>query len=123
MAIDWMLLVAFFFIVLLYFVRKDSHVSTEHFSNTEPALQSRITKKDKVPTCSEASIAYTQIMRYIADDISGDGAILLRNFRDIFFEVDEECLKSRTCSPISVKKSLDPSNLYNEWTNPLTCLA
>jgi hypothetical protein len=70
-----------------------------------------ITQKDKIPTCSEAAAAINQVMRYIASDITGDGMIVLNNFKETFFEVDN--------NQIGIKKSLEPDTLYKDWINKL----
>ena len=101
--VNFILLTVFFSAILLYI----SHAvpTKEMFEN--------ITPKDKIPTCSEAAAAINQIMRYIASDITGDGMIVLNNFKETFFEVDT--------NKIGIKKTLEPDTLYRNWINPLNC--
>jgi len=110
--LSWVLLVIFFVAIFYYFAQQ----TTLH----EP-FEDSITKKDKIPTCSEAAVAYNTVIRYIASDITGDGNILLKNFRDTFLEVDDECYKSKKCPAIQIKKEFDTDTLYNNWANPLKC--
>jgi len=101
--INFILLTVFFSAILLYISSTNS--TKEMFEN--------ITQKDKIPTCSEAGAALNQVMRYIASDITGDGMIVLNNFKETFFEVDN--------NQIGIKKSLEPDTLYKDWINPLNC--
>jgi hypothetical protein len=118
MSLDIILLAGFFTVVFLYLA--GSPPVKEGFA-VDPNLQLSITKKDKKVTCTEASLAYTTLMRYIAADITGDGGIVLKNIRDTFLEIDDECYKKKTCPAIGLKRDLDPDTLYNDWTNPLKC--
>jgi hypothetical protein len=101
--INFLLLAVFFSIILLYLCY--SIPVNEYFEN--------ITPKDKTPTCSEATAAINQVMRFIASDITGDGMIVINNFKDTFFEIDG--------AKIAIKKTLEPDTLYNNWINPLNC--
>ena len=101
--VNFILLTVFFSAILLYVSSANS--TKEMFEN--------ITQKDKIPTCSEAGAALNQVMRYIASDITGDGMIVLNNFKETFFEVDN--------NQIGIKKSLEPDTLYKDWINPLNC--
>ena len=121
MSIDEILL-AVFFTVLFLFLASRSTITFETFaSEMDPNLQLTITKKDKPVTCTEASLAYTTLIRYVARDLTGDGAIILKNLRDTFFEVDDECYRTIKCSAISLRGDLNPDTLYKDWSNPLKC--
>jgi len=120
MSIDIILLVAFFTIVFLFLASCSPVI--EGFA-LDPNVQLTITKKDKPVTCTEASLAYTTLLRYIAADVTGDGGIVLKNIRDTFLEIDDECYKNKTCPAIGLKRDLDPDTLYNNWSNPLKCQA
>ena len=120
MSIDIILLVAFFTLLFLFLASCTPMI--EGFA-VDPNVQLTITKKDKPVTCTEASLAYTTLIRYIAADITGDGGIVLKNIRNTFLEIDEDCYKSKTCPAIGLKRDLDPDTLYTNWTNPLKCQA
>jgi hypothetical protein len=104
--VNFILLTVFFSAILLY-------VSFVNSTNSTKEMFENITQKDKIPTCSEAGAAINQVMRYIASDITGDGMIVLNNFKETFFEVDK--------NKIGIKKSLEPDTLYKDWINPLNC--
>jgi len=118
MSIDQILLAAFFTVLFLYIASSPPQIET--FA-VDPNLQLTITKKDKPVTCTEASLAYTTLIRYIAADVTGDGAIILHNIRDTFLEIDDECYKNKKCPAIGLHQDLDPDTLYQGWTNPLKC--
>jgi hypothetical protein len=118
MSLDQILLAVFFTVLFLYIASTPSQIET---FVVDPNLQPTITKKDKVVTCTEASLAYTTLIRYIAADVTGDGGIILKNIRDTFLEIDDECYKKKTCPAIGLRADLDPDTLYNGWTNPLKC--
>jgi hypothetical protein len=118
MSIDQILLAAFFTVLFLYIASSPPQIET--FA-VDPNLQLTITKKDKPVTCTEASLAYTTLIRYIAADVTGDGAIILHNIRDTFLEIDDECYKNKKCPAIGLRQDLDPDTLYQGWTNPLKC--
>jgi hypothetical protein len=121
MSIDEILL-AVFFTVLFLFLASRSAITFETFaSEIDPNLQLTITKKDKPVTCTEASLAYTTLIRYVARELTGDGAIILNNLRETFFEVDDECYRTKKCSAISLRGDLNPDTLYKDWSNPLKC--
>ena len=121
MSIDEILLAVFFTVLVLFLASRSAAIVETFDSAIDPNLQLTITKKDKPVTCTEASLAYTTLMRFIARDVTGDGAIILNNIRDTFLEVDEDCLKSKKCAAIGLRGDLDPATLYNGWTNPLKC--
>jgi len=118
MSMDQILLACFFIVLFLYIASAPAQIET--FA-VDPNLQATITKKDKAVTCTEAALAYTTLIRYIAADVTGDGAIVLKNIRETFLEVDDECYKKKTCPAIGLRADLDPDTLYNGWTNPLKC--
>ena len=111
MSIDELLLAVFFTVLFLCLASRSAMIET-FASEMDPNLQLTITKKDKPVTCTEASLAYTTLMRYVARDLTGDGAIILNNLRDTFFEVDDECYKTKKCSAISLRGDLNPDTLY-----------
>ena len=119
MSLDIILLSAFFTIIFLFLANS---TIKEGFA-LDPNVQLTITKKDKPVTCTEASLAYTTLLRYIAADVTGDGGIVLKNIRDTFLEIDDECYKNKRCPAIGLKRDLDPDTLYNNWSNPLKCQA
>jgi hypothetical protein len=120
MSIDEILLAVFFTVFFLFLASRSATIETFD-SAIDPNLQLTITKKDKTVTCTEASLALTTLMRYVAHDVTGDGAIILNNIRDTFFEVDDECYKSKKCSAIGLRGDLNPDTLYKDWSNPLKC--
>jgi hypothetical protein len=120
MSIDEILLAVFFTVFFLFLASRSATIETFD-SSLDPNLQLTITKKDKTVTCTEASLALTTLIRFIAHDVTGEGAIVLNNIRDTFFEIDEECHKSKKCPAIGLKADLNPDTLYNSWTNPLKC--
>ena len=119
MSLDIILLSAFFTIIFLFLANS---TIKEGFA-LDPNVQLTITKKDKPVTCTEASLEYTTLLRYIAADVTGDGGIVLKNIRDTFLEIDDECYKNKTCPAIGLKRDLDPDTLYSNWSNPLKCQA
>lgn len=112
----WILFVVFLYIILLVVTRSDP-MRIEQFANP----QHSITKKDKAPTCGETAIAYKTVIRYILEDISGDGSVLLNHFRDTFLQIDNDCMRTGTCSPIGLRRDFDLDTIYNVWSNPLKC--
>lgn len=120
MSIDEILLAVFFTVLFLFLASRSPMIET-FASEIDPNLQLTITKKDKPVTCTEASLAYTTLVRFMARDLTGDGAIILNNIRDTFFEVDDECYRTKKCSAISLRGDLNPDTLYKDWSNPLKC--
>ena len=112
---DWILLAIF---LLIIFVFTSRGTVVERFEGAlDPTVEVGITKKDKKPTCPEAAIAYAVIMRYIVNEPTGNGSILLKNMKDVFFEVDS----TGTNPVIGIRGDFDAEKIYSSWTNPLKC--